>query len=112
MPPGNRGRTGSLGLSRHGSTTANRRRGSEGRPTLPSGYTENPARQCWKKPSQIKDEKIGASLYTKQSISVYVKVMVTGGFMAKRAAIYVRVSTDKQTVENQIRELRQIAERR
>jgi putative ABC transport system substrate-binding protein len=31
--------------------------------------------------------------------------------MAKRAAIYVRVSTDKQTVENQIRELRQIAER-
>jgi DNA invertase Pin-like site-specific DNA recombinase len=32
--------------------------------------------------------------------------------MQKRAAIYVRVSTDKQTVENQIRELRQIAERR
>jgi DNA invertase Pin-like site-specific DNA recombinase len=30
----------------------------------------------------------------------------------KRAAIYVRVSTDHQTVENQIRELRQIAERR
>ena len=34
------------------------------------------------------------------------------GVVAKRAAIYVRVSTDKQTVENQIRELRQIAERR
>jgi DNA invertase Pin-like site-specific DNA recombinase len=32
--------------------------------------------------------------------------------MGKRAAIYVRVSTDKQTVENQIRELRQIADRR
>jgi DNA invertase Pin-like site-specific DNA recombinase len=32
--------------------------------------------------------------------------------MRKRAAIYVRVSTDKQTVENQLRELRQIAERR
>jgi DNA invertase Pin-like site-specific DNA recombinase len=32
--------------------------------------------------------------------------------MDKRAAIYVRVSTDKQTVENQLRELRQIAERR
>jgi len=32
--------------------------------------------------------------------------------MFKRAAIYVRVSTDKQTVENQARELRQIAERR
>jgi DNA invertase Pin-like site-specific DNA recombinase len=30
----------------------------------------------------------------------------------KRAALYVRVSTDKQTVENQIRELRQVAERR
>ena len=32
--------------------------------------------------------------------------------MTKRAAIYVRVSTDKQTVENQLGELRQIAERR
>ncbi len=32
--------------------------------------------------------------------------------MAKRAAIYARVLTDKQTVENQLRELRQIAERR
>jgi len=32
--------------------------------------------------------------------------------MGKRAAIYVRVSTDKQTVENQVRELRRIAERR
>src|SRR5215831_17288955 len=30
----------------------------------------------------------------------------------KRAAIYVRVSTDGQTVENQVRELRQVAERR
>jgi DNA invertase Pin-like site-specific DNA recombinase len=34
------------------------------------------------------------------------------GVMVKRAAIYVRVSTDRQTVENQVRELRQIAERR
>jgi DNA invertase Pin-like site-specific DNA recombinase len=32
--------------------------------------------------------------------------------MEKRAAIYVRVSTDKQTIENQLRELRQIADRR
>ena len=32
--------------------------------------------------------------------------------MAKRAAIYVRVSTDRQTVENQVQELRRIAERR
>ena len=32
--------------------------------------------------------------------------------MNKRAAIYVRVSTDKQTVENQVSALRQIAERR
>jgi DNA invertase Pin-like site-specific DNA recombinase len=30
----------------------------------------------------------------------------------KRAALYVRVSTDQQTVENQTRELRQVAERR
>ncbi|MGC2079060.1 MAG: recombinase family protein, partial [Xanthobacteraceae bacterium] len=32
--------------------------------------------------------------------------------MTKRAAIYVRVSTDKQTVESQVHVLRQIAERR
>src|SRR6516164_5253338 len=32
--------------------------------------------------------------------------------MPKRAAIYVRVSTDKQTIENQLRELHRIAERR
>jgi DNA invertase Pin-like site-specific DNA recombinase len=31
---------------------------------------------------------------------------------AKRAALYVRVSTDHQTVENQVAELRQVAERR
>src|ERR1700745_286232 len=30
----------------------------------------------------------------------------------KRAALYVRVSTDHQSVENQIRELQQVAERR
>ena len=30
----------------------------------------------------------------------------------KRAALYVRVSTDAQTVENQTRELRQVAKRR
>jgi DNA invertase Pin-like site-specific DNA recombinase len=30
----------------------------------------------------------------------------------KRAALYVRVSTDHQTLDNQIRELTQIAERR
>ena len=31
---------------------------------------------------------------------------------ARRAALYVRVSTDQQSVDNQIRELRQVAERR
>ena len=36
----------------------------------------------------------------------------SGAIMQKRAAIYVRVSTDKQTVENQVTVLRQIAERR
>ncbi len=35
--------------------------------------------------------------------------MATGN---KRAALYVRVSTDHQSVENQVRELRQVAERR
>jgi DNA invertase Pin-like site-specific DNA recombinase len=29
----------------------------------------------------------------------------------KRAALYVRVSTDHQSVENQVRELKQVAER-
>ena len=43
----------------------------------------------------------------------FVILAVSGGLtMSKRAAIYVRVSTDKQTVENQLRELRQIVERR
>ena len=32
--------------------------------------------------------------------------------MTKRVAIYVRVSTDKQTIENQLSELHRIAERR
>ena len=32
--------------------------------------------------------------------------------MIKRVAIYVRVSTDKQTIENQLSELHRIAERR
>src|SRR5262249_28600135 len=32
--------------------------------------------------------------------------------MQKRAAIYVRVSTDRQTIENQLAALRQIADRR
>src|SRR3974377_2113195 len=32
--------------------------------------------------------------------------------MQERAAIYVRVSTDKQTIDNQVAALRQIAERR
>jgi predicted site-specific integrase-resolvase len=34
------------------------------------------------------------------------------GGSQKRAAIYVRVSTDKQIIENQVAALRQIAERR
>ena len=32
--------------------------------------------------------------------------------MIKRVAIYIRVSTDKQTIENQLRELRRVAEHR
>jgi DNA invertase Pin-like site-specific DNA recombinase len=45
-------------------------------------------------------------------VARYVAGSFTEVAMQKRAAIYVRVSTDKQTVENQVRELRQIAERR
>ena len=36
----------------------------------------------------------------------------SGAIMQKRAAIYVRVSTDRQTIDNQVAALRQIAERR
>jgi Resolvase, N terminal domain len=54
--------------------------------------------------------------YAKHLISVCTFSHIVGwqwrAVMRKRAAIYVRVSTDKQTVENQVRELRQIAERR
>jgi len=32
--------------------------------------------------------------------------------MTKRAAIYVRVSTDNRTIDNQVQALRQIADRR
>ena len=41
-----------------------------------------------------------------------MQVAQLGAAMQKKAAIYVRVSTVKQTMENQVRELRQIAERR
>ena len=37
---------------------------------------------------------------------------ITGDAMSKRAALYLRVSTDKQTVENQRAALTAIAERR
>ena len=37
---------------------------------------------------------------------------IDGAMSNKRAALYVRVSTDAQTVENQVRELRQVAGRR
>jgi Resolvase, N terminal domain len=42
----------------------------------------------------------------------FLQSVKTEASTQKRAAIYVRVSTDKQTIENQVRELRQIAERR
>src|SRR5215467_1357743 len=46
------------------------------------------------------------------SVHVYDRMHTALGAVMKRAAIYVRVSTDKQTVENQVAALRQIAERR
>ena len=44
----------------------------------------------------------------------FADLICDGGPMSnpKRAALYVRVSTDKQCVENQIRDLRLVAERR
>jgi predicted site-specific integrase-resolvase len=61
------------------------------------GHTENPLRAGSEKAWQI-----NAGLYRYQAIEG----------LNHEAAIYVRVSTDKQTVENQVQALRQIAERR
>ena len=45
-------------------------------------------------------------------IKRYLREITTMSKAIKRAALYVRVSTDHQSVENQISELRQVAERR
>jgi DNA invertase Pin-like site-specific DNA recombinase len=47
-----------------------------------------------------------------ESVLSFAYFNLRGLNMTKRAALYLRVSTDKQTIENQQRELRQIAERR
>jgi hypothetical protein len=62
----------------------------------------------YKNPSEI------ALKTTAKSALTNLRPSIKGKTMAKqnRAALYVRVSTDHQTVENQNRELRQIAERR
>src|SRR6266702_4600791 len=49
------------------------------------------------------------------AVGLFTHKHKTGCHMAKtvrRAAIYTRVSTDSQTIENQLRELRQVAQRR
>src|ERR1700732_537854 len=56
------------------------------------------------------------SWHTKTRCLLYMLCLEDGAFAVtasvKRAALYVRVSTDGQTLENQTRELGQIAERR
>ena len=49
--------------------------------------------------------------YRKPCEGRHLKIkQIQGLSNTKRAALYVRVSTDAQTVENQTRELRQVAE--
>jgi DNA invertase Pin-like site-specific DNA recombinase len=69
----------------------------------------------------LKDEQIQCPSNARKSIRQTIEYGIIGRYdllayrrlmMPKRAAIYVRVSTDKQTIENQLRELRQIAKRR
>jgi hypothetical protein len=68
-----------------------------------SAYPENPSKREGGKPAEIN---------ATQQVNFILRLGAMEGIMSKRAAIYVRVSTDKQTVENQVRELHQIAERR
>jgi DNA invertase Pin-like site-specific DNA recombinase len=71
--------------------------------TTPLGHTENPDLPSRKFACDFKSDFVSEAV-----LCFRFKEAV----MRKRAAIYVRVSTDKQTVENQLRELRQIAVRR
>ena len=56
----------------------------------------------------------GLQTFSRAPVLGFAHLICEGGRMSKpkRAALYVRVSTDKQSVENQIRDLRLVAERR
>ena len=86
------------------------------RPILTECYTENPINGTGRNPHKHCLVHPLFRVYKNHFVSVwtydYIAAMHRGAAMPKRAAIYVRVSTDKQTVDNQVRELRQIAERR
>ena len=51
-------------------------------------------------------------MVTRYAAGAHTQRQTEDGMSHKRAALYVRVSSDAQTVENQIRELRQAAGRR
>jgi DNA invertase Pin-like site-specific DNA recombinase len=88
--------------------------------SLPGGHTENPLRSAVRKANKYKGHIITDFIYGNQLINVWSRGMLRvltqrqteDGMSHKRAALYVRVSSDAQTVENQIRELRQAAGRR
>jgi DNA invertase Pin-like site-specific DNA recombinase len=84
--------------------------------SIHDGHTEIPTRDAVKTASKYNDQIIAVSPYENQLLNVYARSILRanrGCLMSnKRAALYVRVSTDAQTVENQLRELRQVAERR
>jgi DNA invertase Pin-like site-specific DNA recombinase len=83
-------------------------------------HTENPIGGGLKKSNKYNARIVSDYAYSKHLISVWYAVCCAprnpsrGRLMSspKRAALYVRVSTDAQTVENQTRELRQVAKRR
>jgi DNA invertase Pin-like site-specific DNA recombinase len=80
-----------------------------------SAYPENPSRNESGKPAEINAARKSIFLISRNQLiseQCHDADLAMGYTMTKRAAIYVRVSTDKQTVENQVKELRQIAERR
>ena len=82
-------------------------------PIAPAIGVQNPYRNPpgtrLRKPAEFLDAWNSSSLYKKYLFVVYEHAMIAA--MSKRVALYLRVSTTEQTVENQQRELEAVAER-
>jgi DNA invertase Pin-like site-specific DNA recombinase len=81
-----------IGLEPHGASWTPYKNPGKVQPLIPRKYVTFSASSCRLRMEQARK--------------------ITVAKAAKRAALYVRVSTDHQTVENQVVELRQVAERR